>query len=193
MESIEKLNKAKRNNTSALYGLTKYSDLSMDEFVDNLLQLDMEERISGRYADSEEDNSAEKRSKRSLLKLPLKIDWRKQGAVTAVNNQQLCGACWAFSTIENVESMYAIKTGNLVQFSIQQMIDCAGYKNSGCNGGDMCNLLRWLKDEQVNISKNNEYPLHLRNEKCKLDQTREGVRISDFACQKYVVFFKYIY
>ena len=35
-----------------------------------------------------------------------------------------------------MESMNAIKTGNLVPLSIEQIVDCAdGFENFGCDGG----------------------------------------------------------
>lgn len=41
--------------------------------------------------------------------------------MTPVKNQFNCGACWAFSTVATVESMYAIKTQELKEFSVQQV------------------------------------------------------------------------
>ena len=38
-----------------------------------------------------------------------------------VKNQKNCGACWAFSIVETIESMYAIATGKLKDLSIQQV------------------------------------------------------------------------
>lgn len=42
--------------------------------------------------------------------------------VTKVKNQYSCGACWAFSTVETVESMYAIRKGKLKDISTQQVL-----------------------------------------------------------------------
>lgn len=41
--------------------------------------------------------------------------------VTSVRNQKNCGACWAVSVVELIESVYAIKTGLLQTFSVQEV------------------------------------------------------------------------
>jgi hypothetical protein len=46
---------------------------------------------------------------------------REKNVVTAVKNQHSCGACWAFSTVQTVESMHAIATGDLNELSTQQV------------------------------------------------------------------------
>jgi cathepsin O len=46
--------------------------------------------------------------------------------ITKVRNQKTCGACWAFSTAETVEAMYAIKTGTLYKLSVQEVSVCSG-------------------------------------------------------------------
>lgn len=53
--------------------------------------------------------------------IPSKFDWRDRGVVGPVQNQESCGACWAFSTIGVAESMYAIKNGTLYPFSVQEV------------------------------------------------------------------------
>lgn len=53
--------------------------------------------------------------------IPSKVDWREAGAVGPIQSQQICGACWAFSTIGMAESMYAIKNGTLYPFSVQEV------------------------------------------------------------------------
>ena len=69
--------------------------------------------------------------------LPKHVDWRTKGVVTPVKDQGQCGDCWAFSTVEAVESQWAIKhPGELWTLSVQQVSDCT-YARSGCQGGLM--------------------------------------------------------
>lgn len=60
------------------------------------------------------------RMKRSVG-IPSKFDWRDKGVITPVRSQGSCGACWAFSTVEVVESMYAINNGTLYTLSVQEV------------------------------------------------------------------------
>ena len=79
---------------------------------------------------------------------PVSVDWRTKNAVTPVKDQGQCGSCWSFSTTGAVEGIYAIKRGNLVSFSEQQLVDCdyirVGGTSLGCNGGDMGSAMDWI-------------------------------------------------
>jgi len=83
-----------------------------------------------------------------LVALPTSVDWRTKNAVTPVKMQDQCGSCWSFSTTGALEGIYAIKRGNLVSFSEQQLVDCdfirAGGTSLGCNGGDMKSAMEWI-------------------------------------------------
>lgn len=52
-------------------------------------------------------------------------------------NSFRCGSCWAFSTVETVESHVAIKTGKLLVMSPQQIVSCAA-NPSKCGGTGGC-------------------------------------------------------
>lgn len=67
--------------------------------------------------------------------LPASIDWVAKGAVTPPINQGQCGSSWAIPVVSAVEGQSAIKTGQLVALSNQQMIDCCTGDDQGCNGG----------------------------------------------------------
>jgi C1A family cysteine protease len=80
--------------------------------------------------------------------LPNYVNWVEAGAVTPVEDQGECGSCWTFSAIGALEGAYFIKTGKLISFSKQQLIDCDnlkyGGKNHGCNGGLMNRAFEWI-------------------------------------------------
>ena len=64
------------------------------------------------------------------------INWVTAGKVNPIKDQGQCGSCWAFSTAAADESAWAIKTGTLLSFSEQQLVDCAWDQgNLGCSGG----------------------------------------------------------
>ena len=83
-----------------------------------------------------------------LTSLPTSIDWRAKGVVNPVQDQGQCGSCWAFSTIQAVESASAIKYGTLPKLSEQELVDCDNLSNGGrdhgCNGGLMDNAFNWI-------------------------------------------------
>jgi cathepsin L len=62
------------------------------------------------------------------------IDWRSSGKVQKIKDQGQCGSCWSFSAVSAMESSHAIKSGSLLSFSEQQLVDCST-ANYGCNGG----------------------------------------------------------
>jgi len=122
------------------------------------------------------------------LSLPLKVDWRDAGVVTEVKNQKTCGACYAISVIEAIETMSAIKTGELKERSVQQILDCnpSGMK---CQGGSECSILDWLYREKVRVQTESDYPEadnHNDDRECRANaQHKPAINVRDYFCQRY--------
>jgi len=76
---------------------------------------------------------------------PNSVDWRDSGAVTDVRTQGECGACWAVTAVETVESAYFIATGTLYTLSESEIIVCDDTCEM-CSGGWPQNAFEWVMD-----------------------------------------------
>jgi len=65
-----------------------------------------------------------------------------------IREQLTCGSCWAFSSIASIESRNAIKNGELLKLSEQELIDC-DTNNMGCNGGMPDKAFKWAMDHNL--------------------------------------------
>jgi len=62
------------------------------------------------------------------------VDWRDVGAVTEVHSQGNCGACWAITAVETIESATFLASGELRDLSEAEVIVCAEDCEM-CSGG----------------------------------------------------------
>jgi len=105
------------------------------------------------------------------VSIPSSIDWRTEGAVNAVKDQGQCGSCWAFSAVAAMEGRWKIKTGNLLNLSEQQLVDCSQkYGNEGCNGGWMDQAFEYAKD--YHMMDQATYPYRALDQTCKDDPSK---------------------
>ncbi|GKY95419.1 hypothetical protein MPSEU_000503400 [Mayamaea pseudoterrestris] len=82
---------------------------------------------------------------------PTAWDWRDYGIVTDVHSQGSCGACWAITATETVESAVALATGVLNDLSEHEVIVCTDDCQM-CSGG-------WPQDAIDYVINNNGVPL----------------------------------
>jgi cathepsin L len=105
-----------------------------------------------------------------LDQLPDSVDWRDKGVVTPVKNQGACGSCWAFATVEGVESAVMRDAGKLLTLSAQDVTSCT--KNpQHCGGTGGCGGATYeLGYEQVakdGIASEADYPYIAQTGTCK--------------------------
>nr|XP_022901844.1 uncharacterized protein LOC111414678 [Onthophagus taurus] len=166
LKVIELQNLSERG--SAVYGITRFADLTPKEFKRNYLGLKINNRVENEipFAQAEIPD----------IDLPTEFSWKDKNAVTPVKDQGSCGSCWAFSTTGNVEGQYAIKYGNLLEFSEQELVDCDSY-DEGCGGGLMDNAYRAIEN-LGGLELESDYPYDGKNEKCHFNKTLSKVQLS---------------
>lgn len=108
---------------TAVHGLTKFSDMTQDEFRVSYLNYRPRPSTQPRVVPVVDGPIAND------------IDWRTQGAITPVKDQGQCGSCWAFGATAAIESYGQItSTYPLQQLAPQQITSC-DKTSYGCQGG----------------------------------------------------------
>jgi len=162
------LNKLRRQNPHARFGVTKFSDLSREEFRN----FSCGGNLIGRF-----DLPAGASTPSPLPALstaPASWDWQDHGAVTPVKNQQQCGSCWAFSTVGNLEGAWFLAGNPLTSLSEQEFVDCST-QSFGCGGGwpfwAMSDILTGYKGR---VDTEASYPYTAENGDCTASQHTQG-------------------
>ncbi|VEN50056.1 unnamed protein product [Callosobruchus maculatus] len=107
---------------------------------------------------------------------PNSVDWRQKGAVLEVKNQGQCGSCWSFSATGCLEGQNAIKHGQKISLSEQNLMDCSGgYGNNGCDGGLMTNAFFYVHDHGINSEA--AYPYEGKVKNCRFDSSKSIVQV----------------
>ncbi|XP_047319017.1 ervatamin-B-like [Impatiens glandulifera] len=127
-------------NRTYKVGLNVFSDLTDEEYRSYYLGLKYDADLQS--VQSEIDSQRYAASSDEIL--PEFVDWRTKGAVSPIRNQGKCASCWAFSAIATVESINKIATGQLIDLSEQELIDCDRSANIGCKTGLMVDAFKFI-------------------------------------------------
>ena len=146
-------------NKSASYlkGMNQFGHLTEEEFGAQFFGFDREF----------ETNLELESTHRRILEesVASSIDWVDKGAVTPVKNQGQCGSCWAFSAVGALEGAYFLKTGTLVSFSEQELVDCDWWM-AGCSGGRMGQAQKYVKT-LGGLCTEHDYPYKAKKQTCQ--------------------------
>jgi hypothetical protein len=140
-------------NHSYTMGVNEFSDLTWEEFSNTMLG----------YIAPEVDNSPEYDAPWSNRVPPNDVDWRQKGGVTPIKNQGQCGSCWDFAGVGVVETFHFVKTGQLINLSEQQVLDCS--KGGSCGGGMPEQAIDWACKSGLCLTA--DYPYTARQGTCK--------------------------
>eukprot|EP00762_Andalucia_godoyi_P006159 ANDGO_01626.mRNA.1 Cysteine proteinase 1 len=170
--NLARVNEIQSKSKLAEYGITKFSDLSPEEFRATYLPR--------KYTAAEISGAAHSTytPKTSVKDLPDAFDWRTKGLVTPVKDQGQCGSCWAFSAVQNVEGQWAKAGKGLVPLAPQQVVDCDS-EMAGCNGGWPFAAYEYLISTG-GLEGESSYPYEGVDDKCRFDASKVVAKISSY-------------
>jgi cathepsin L len=150
-------------------GLNQFADLTKTEWYNQMFGLVFEAKTQTRNVFRYN----------ASIQADSEVDWRTHNPpiVTPVKDQKHCGSCWAFSTTGSLEGQHALKTGNLVSLSEQQLVDCDNTDN-GCAGGLMDRAFDYIKKQ--GIESENNYPYEAQDGKCKFNKKKVAATLVDY-------------
>jgi cathepsin L len=153
-------------------GINSFADLTVEEFASIYNGFNMTGAMQQKrnYVDIEVNQV-----------LADDVDWRKQGAVTAVKNQGQCGSCWSFSATGSMEAAHFFATKDLVSLSEQNLVDCSVAEgNQGCQGGWMDSAFKYvITNHGIDTEASYRYTATGPNA-CKYSAANIGATIASF-------------
>eukprot|EP00727_Mastigamoeba_balamuthi_P005381 m51a1_g14841 hypothetical protein (615) ;mRNA; r:820632-823009 len=166
---------------STEFGLTKYADLTKEEFAKIYLNANVPTGLS------KLEGLIKKRTLSPVPVAGLPSNWVAP-TVTPVRDQGQCGSCWAFATTAVMESAWYKSTGNMTQFSTQQLVDC-DTTSHGCSGGNPFTSYDYiisLTEHGGGFETEKDYPYTASDQaQCKY---RAGKAVGKFSYSFYVDF-----
>jgi len=196
-QSLVKIEKLNKNSRDARFGVTKFSDMTKEEFQSKRLMKKMKADDLAISCLAKGVTAKLDYSPVELQDLPTEWDWRttggkdNKGVVTKIKDQGDCGSCWAFSTIAAIESKWALNGNPLTEFSEQLIVDCSHgcsdeppygtVCNQGCNGGWQWNafydVVKW-----GGVETEDKYPYKGIDQPCKKENSSITGAIKNYTC-----------
>jgi C1A family cysteine protease len=171
LKIADERNEAERaEGGTAIHGITKFSDLSADEFRNKMLGSDV----------------TMKSNKREFAEVPpytgtaSAVDWSGK-LTTPVKDQGYCGSCWAFSATEQIESDAMRTLGVSYLLSAEQITQC-DKTSYGCDGGWTEHAYNYVKSVK-GLETESNYPYTSYNGatgSCHADSSKEIIGVSGY-------------
>jgi len=205
------------NNNGFKVGMNEFADLTDDEFAEHYLNSEIndeavkeeemresqllteqsEELLQTKDGDSSQWSNQlwqhyDIKWHKNTNSQPAVQDWQQKGAVSEVNNQAKCFACYAFAACGAIEGAVWTHKKSLVRLSAQQIVDCSapssGFMNHGCKGGTMVKSYKYIVKNGVMKNEDYGYRTELNSQPrcklvyshCKYDAERVAQRIKGY-------------
>jgi cathepsin L len=166
--NLDYVNNWNNKKSSTVLKINKFADLTNQEFGKIYLGVKVSEKLNPVFKPTQPGA------------LPATKDWRKEGAVTHVKNQQQCGSCWSFSTTGSTEGCHQISTKKLVALSEQNLMDCSTAQgNQGCDGGLMTQAMQYIISNG-GIDTESSYPYTAEDGTCQYNAANSGATLKSF-------------
>jgi C1A family cysteine protease len=152
LKIVDTRNVGEANSNKAgtnVHGVTKFADWSQEEFQTSAICASKRRRLSFRKREAFIKGKYEPTGAVEGDTTDDDDDFVNWAGVytTAVKDQGVCGSCWAFSAVEQIESN-SIMDGYLTtsdELSVQQVVSC-DTTDYGCDGGDVDTALEYVYD-----------------------------------------------
>jgi C1A family cysteine protease len=164
------------NGGSAVHGITQFSDMSQEEFMQIFLSPEVPDLPSSNVTDATDF--------KPYTGPAALVDWTDK-YTTPIKNQGGCGSCWAFSASEQIESdairQHGWGTTSAKWLSPEQLVDCDTH-SSGCDGG----LAIWAYDYVIKvggIELESDYPYTANKNgagSCKASSSKYKIGVSAY-------------
>jgi len=175
LKMIHERNVAERKaGGSAAHGVTRFADLSHEQFVSQYLGYIPTDKSNAKVA-----TVAPYKGTDSL------VDWTGI-YTTPVKDQGYCGSCWAFAASEQIESDAMRTLGTSYVLSPQQLVSC-DRTSMGCNGGLQERAYGYVQ-RAGGIEQESAYPYTSGAEgdsgNCASDKSKFVLTVKDYATIK---------
>jgi len=169
IENFAKINELNAQHPLTQYAITKFSDMTVDEFRQFPCGGDL-----NRFATTKPKTVAHT----PKADAPAAWDWTEHGAVTPIKNQLDCGSCWAFSCVGCIEGAWFLAGHPLTNLSEQQFVDCS-QSNYGCSGGwPYTAISDMMTDYKGQIDTETAYPYTAEDGTCAFSESEVGATIA---------------
>eukprot|EP00768_Dysnectes_brevis_P000982 gnl/Dysnectes_brevis/1233_a1377_3100.p1 GENE.gnl/Dysnectes_brevis/1233_a1377_3100~~gnl/Dysnectes_brevis/1233_a1377_3100.p1 ORF type:complete len:381 (+),score=114.80 gnl/Dysnectes_brevis/1233_a1377_3100:43-1185(+) len=135
-DNLRKIRSLNAEGSGTTYGITKFSDMSSEERQSYTMSSDHQIDTS--------ESPATNQFASSNTAVPSSYCLLEDGYLTPVRDQGSCGSCWAFATVNSLETnLLYVGSGQALDLAEQTLVDCVE-DNSGCQGGSIPNTVDYV-------------------------------------------------